>query len=516
MLTSLSIKNIALITEIEIEFGAGLNVLTGETGAGKSIIIGGLNFIMGGRFDKTLIRDGANFARVTAVFDNDTVLARTLKTDGKNECRINGDICHMSELQQTASELLNIHGQHDTEILLKPKMHVTILDNFGGQKLHEVRDEYEKECEKMAELKRGIKNLGGDDFERKRLVDMYEYQIREIEAVRLRENEDIELTERRNRMQNFERLSSSLTNAANCFDGDGGIGTNMRQLSAALGQISHLDPRAEKFLETARSLKLELDDLGSAVGAYLGDLEFDPDELRRVDTRLDEIKILKRKYGSTTAEIFAFLRSARENLDTMANMEQNAGKLKNEILAQEKIVDTAGVKLVNTRADVAKDFEKQILKHLCDLGMPAAQFRVTEITTDGVVFLFSANAGVPPRPLVHIISGGEMSRVMLAIKTIASDKENVPTLIFDEIDTGISGSMGHKIAEKFTQICATNQIICVTHLAQIAAAANHHFQISKTETNGTTATNVKELDAPEIQKELKRMVGGDEMLKKLG
>ena len=531
MLKSLHIQNVALITDLEIEFGEGLNVLTGETGAGKSIIIGSLNFILGMRLDKTVIRHGANMSRVDAVFsalgediekiteltgvefiDNEIIISRTLKTDGKGECRINGTVVAADTLRGASQILINIHGQHETEELLKPKNHVAILDNFGGQHLLNLKKDYLDKLAHLNELKKSLKTFGGDDFERKRLVDMYQYQIKDIEDAKLHDNEDVDLTEKKTRLQNFEKLSVGLQAAASAFEGDTGLDNGIHELLGYIGGISSLDKHAEKFYETAKSLRVELNELAGDIQNYYDNLEFDEDEFKRVDARLDEIKVLKRKYGSTIPEIFSFLNDTRASLDLLTRSSEDVEKINKEIEETAKSVESSGEKLVLARRETADTLQAKMTSELKDLGMANALFECTDITVEGVNFMFSANAGVPPRPLVNIISGGEMSRFMLALKSVTANMNAVGTLVFDEIDTGIGGEMGHKIAGKMVSICRFQQIIAVTHLAQIAAKANQHFLIMKEEVNNKTLTSVFKLNAGEAKQELTRMVGGEEFV----
>ena len=503
MLKTLRIQNIALIAELEINFGTGLNVLTGETGAGKSIIIGSLNFILGHKLDKSAIRNGATFASVEAEFD-DIVISRTLKSDGRSICRIDGVTVTAEELKTMASTLVNLHGQHETETLLKPKNHVNILDDFGGKNLIAIRTEYENELSKLNKLKAGLKTFGGNDDERARLVDMYEFQIAEIERLKLRDNEDVELAEQRNRMQNFEKLAQGLSV---------NIESNIQNLVSSLQGISHLDPKVSEFLERARSLKIEMNDLNGEIQSYADELEFDEAEFLRIDARLDEIKALKRKYGNSTGEIFKFLGDTKNKLDDITKSAEDIEKIQKQIDAQLQVLADATEKLDIARRVAAKEFEAKLIEHLSPLGMPNAKL-VVEFPS--IEFLFSANAGQPVKPLSHIISGGELSRFTLAVKAITAGAESIGTMVFDEIDTGISGIMGHKIAEKMVQICKGSQVIAVTHLAQIASVANSHFLISKSTNGGVTETCVIQIYDNQIANELKRMVGGDEFIAKLG
>ena len=531
MLKSIQVKNVALVDELEIEFGEGLNVLTGETGAGKSIIIGSFNFILSARLDKSAIRQGASFARVDAVFvplgternkiqaicgidinDDTVILSRTIKPDGKGEARINGTVVTTDVLRACGSVLVNIHGQHETEVLLKQKNHVTILDNFGGQRVINVRSDYFNEVDELKRLEKSLSAFGGDDFERKRLIDMYTFQIKDIENAKLRVGEDDELGEKRVCMQNFEKLSLGLKSVSGLFEGDDGICNALRQTISVLGGIASIDNKVEKFYETAKTLKIDMDDLSGDVSDYFENMEFDEDEFKRVDERLDEIKVLKRKYGSTIQDVLNFLDDVRSSLDLITQSEEEIERINIKIKNQTAVVEKLAEELVTVRRTVAGEMQQKIVEELKDLGMPSSKFVVTDIGVNDVTFLFSANAGVEPRPLVHIISGGEMSRFMLALKTVTANIEAVGTLVFDEIDTGISGTMGHKIAEKFQKICRFHQVIAVTHLAQIAAVASNHYLISKSEMNNKTQTRVHKLSEKARQDELTRMVGGKDFV----
>ena len=528
MLQSLKIQNIALIPQVEIEFSKAFNVLTGETGAGKSIIIGSFNFILGEKLNKTVIRAGATSARVDAVFgvsgavgqdvarlsgaeveDNTVILTRTLKADGKSECRINGSVVTTAMLKEAAALLVNIHGQHETEILLKSKNHLYILDGFGGQKINKVKNEYREEYDRLLDLRAGLKAFGGTDAERDRLVDMYSYQIKEIENARLSENEDGELQAFKQKMMNFEKIHNGLNEALQAFKE-----SSFRSVISAISSVSKLDSKIEKMLENARAVQYDLDDIENGVQNYLDGLEYDEEKFRNADARLDEIKILKRKYGSSIAQIFAFLADTRASLDFLTRSVEDIERTKKQIAEQENIVKRVGAELTEVRKQTAEVFERELVGQLKDLGMPACriQVRFEDITPtasgcDEIEFLFSANAGEGVRPLASIISGGEMSRFMLALKTVTARLDNVNTLVFDEIDTGIGGTMGIKIAEKMQILSKTNQIICVTHLPQIAAIADTHFLIEKYEKDAKTISGIKVLSHAEQVNELSRMVG---------
>jgi len=499
MLTSIKIQNIALIPEVEIELDGAFNVLTGETGAGKSIIIGSFNFILGEKLNKSVIRAGSQFARVDAVFgvgDDLVILTRTLKPDGKSECRINGNIVTVGMLREEAEKHIHIHGQHETETLLKPKNHIDILDDFGRVD----KSEYFTEYKKLQDLKNSLKVFGGTDDERNRQIDIYEFQIKEIERANLRDGEEEELAEYKSRMMNFEKISGALNNAK---FGDVPVGL--------ISQAAKFDSGLESILERARSVQYEIDDLQSSVDNYLDGLEYDEQKFKNVDSRLDEIKTLKRKYGSTVVEILKFLENAQSQYAKLTQSAEEIEKIKKEINEQEKVVETKGRELSGIRKITGDSFGKEMVGQLKDLGMPACKIEVEfrEIAfgsngCDEIQFLFSANAGEGVKPLANIISGGEMSRFMLALKTLISG--SVGTLVFDEIDTGIGGVMGAKIGEKIKVLSLSTQVICVTHLPQIAAMADSHFLILK-EQNEKTVTKVFKIEGDEIVNELSRMQG---------
>ena len=528
MLQSLKIQNVALIPQVEIEFSKAFNVLTGETGAGKSIIVGSFNFILGEKLNKNVIRAGATNARVDAVFnvsgvvgnsvtqlcgieieENTVILTRTLKADGKSECRVNGTIVTTVMLKDVAALLINIHGQHETEILLRSKNHLNMLDGFGGQKVRSAGIEYDEQYQKLLVLRAGLKAFGGTDAERDRLVDMYSYQIKEIENAKLSENEDEELQTFKQKMMNFEKINNGLNTALQAFKESsfGGI-------VSAISGVARLDSKIEKMLESARAVQYDLDDVESSIQSYLDGLEYDEEKFRTADSRLDEIKVLKRKYGSTIPQIFAFLADTRASLDFLTRSVEDIEYTKKQITEQENIVKSVGAELTAVRKQTAQIFENELVNQLKDLGMPACKIEVrfdnvqpSASGCDEVEFLFSANAGEGVRPLASIISGGEMSRFMLALKTVTARLDNVNTLVFDEIDTGIGGTMGIKIAEKMQILSKTTQVICVTHLPQIAAIADTHFLIEKFEKDSKTISGIKVLQHTEQINELARMVG---------
>lgn len=508
MLEKLRIQNIALIPRAEIEFGAGFNVLSGETGAGKSIVIGSINFILGDKVPKTIIRSGESFARVDAIFsgdDENLILTRILKADGKSECRINDEIVTTATLKSMASSLINIHGQHDTTTLLDAKSYVGMVDSFGRISL----DEYSSEYVKMQELKKEIAQFGGNAEERQRTLDMLQFQIKEIEDADLKDGEDEQLQERKTYMQSFEKIKVALNNAL-VFD----PATPFGKMNSALSGIGHLDTKIFEILERGKSIQYEVESFVQELSSYSEELEFDEDEFAKVDARLDKIKLLKRKYGATVADVLSFHDKAKLEYERLASAEEKLEKLRKQIEQQEQLVQQAGQKLTEARIAVAKKLEIAVVSELSQLAMEKArlEIRFSPITPssngcDALELWFSANVGEPLKPLNQTISGGEMSRFMLALKALQASGD-IGTLVFDEVDTGIGGMVATNIAGKISQIAKGTQVIVVTHLAQIANVAAHHFLIKKVEDGGKTITTVKQLDASERKAEMLRMQGG--------
>ncbi|MCL2846342.1 MAG: DNA repair protein RecN [Firmicutes bacterium] len=539
MLQSLRIQNVALVESAEIEFGPQFNVLTGETGAGKSIILGSLNFILGEKLGKSMVRSGAASARVDAVFSADdallveistacgidsddgvVILSRTMKSDGKGECRINGSVVTAAMLREIAGMLVHIHGQHDTEVLLKPRNHIDILDDFGAKEIRPLLTAYKHEYDEWRALEKRLKSLGGDESERARLVDLYQFQIREIELADLQMGEDEALAEKKVTMQNFEKISTNLAQGVAYLAGDdGGAVSLFKRALSALGSVSGFDERLGKIYDRAVEAGYALGEVEDELQGYLDDMEFDEEEFARVDKRLDEIKALRRKYGGSVDEVLRFLADARTKLDALLNSERDITEVQNAIQAKLRRLEACAAELSAARCAQSDKMRAKIVAELADLGMPSCTFAVDfrDVSpradgTDDMEFMFSANAGEPLRPLATIISGGEMSRFMLALKSITygvgeGGVHKVGTVVFDEIDTGIGGMMGHKLAEKMSTLSQNCQIICVTHLAQIAAVANNHFLIQKCEQGGRTATNVFPLDSDGRAAEIARMRG---------
>jgi DNA repair protein RecN (Recombination protein N) len=509
MLTLIKIQNIALIPSVEINFGGHFNVLTGETGAGKSIIIGSLNFIFGDKLSTTAIRGGADFARVTAVFD-DTIITRTLRADGRSEICVNDEIVTIKTLREVSSHLIDIHGQHDTEKLLSPKNHIDILDSYGRLDLTEYRAEYGG----LKSLERELSGFGDNDAERERLIDLYKYQIEEIEKAAITEAEEDGLNEKITVMRNSQKITENLAESVR------GMDAADRELSRAIkhvGAISAFDNKLGDIGGRLLSAEAEITDIIITAKEYLESADFDDGDIDAVTDRLEVIKNIKRKYGKTAEEVAAFCDKTRKEYDRLTGAAKKIAELKSLIEKQTAAAVSCGEKLSAVRRDAAKKLETELLTHLADLGMPNARFNVRfndggDLHPNGideVEFYFTANLGEEVKPLSKIISGGEMSRLMLCIKTIANTDVN-KTLVFDEIDTGISGAMGVAVANKLESLSKNSQIIAVTHLASIAAAADTHFLIEKSVTDNKTTTAVMPLSSEQRVTEIARIVGGGE------
>ena len=546
MLQNLKIQNIALIPQVEIEFGRGLNVLTGETGAGKSIILGSLNFILGEKLGKNMIREGAQSARVDAVFtvndgvarciseisgieieDENIILSRILKLDGKGECRINGTIVPSNILKEVATALVHIHGQHDTEVLMRVKNHMDILDTFG--RINKI--EYTKAYNELKALETRLKSIGGTEDERQCQIDIYNFQIDEIDNAALKDGEDDDLAAKMTRMQSFEKISTNLAATIAMLSGEeGGAISLFKRALSGLGAVSHLDEKLATIFENAKNAQYLIGDIEDQITGYLEECEYDQDEFQRIDQRLDEIKALKRKYGKTVTEIQEFAAETRAKLERLVNSEKETAEIKQAIKQKETELAAYAKQLHDARVAAASTFQGQMTDQLGDLGMESCTFDVKinfllqESGTaeqqlprsgarpwspngmDEVEFMFSANRGEPLRPLAQVASGGEMSRFMLALKTLVAG--DVGTIIFDEIDSGTGGKTAMAIAKKINLLSNTTQVICVTHLVQVAAAAGTHFLISKHENNDRTTTNVSPLNNDSRIAELARMIGG--------
>lgn len=548
MLLQLEIHNVALIDSVAIEFGRGLNILTGETGAGKSIIIDSINTLLGDRISRDLIRTGKEKASVEAVFnvddlklekmledfgiepeeDGTLIISREFNILGKNICRINGKIVTVSVLKEIGSYLIDIHGQHDNQSLLRSEYHIDLLDAFGGERILQLKKEFSELLSRQKDIIRKLNSLSGDKAERAKKIDFIRYQIDEIKKAKLKPMEDEELSQQKVLLGNSEKIISAMSQAYDLLYS----GVNIRNsandcINEALAKLDSISSFSEKYGEMAKRLQdlsYLLSDITDEIRVLRDETEFDPDLLEQIEERLDLIYKLKRKYGATIEEILEYCRKLENELDLILMNEEEAEKLEKELKSLNSSLLSTGKLLNKERNKAARLLEDSICKELNDLEMKGTSFKVNieieeiEENTkeprffnngmDRVEFLISPNIGEALKPLSKIASGGEMSRIMLAIKTILANVDNIPTLIFDEIDNGISGRASQKVGEKLSYISRNHQVICVTHLAQIACMADSHFMIEKSTVDSSTRTDVRRLSDEEIKNEISRIIGG--------
>lgn len=542
MLENLTINNVAVIEAADIFFAGGLNVLTGETGAGKSIIIDSLNAVLGERTSRDLIRTGCDKASVTALFsgvddpeisslleemgveteeDGSLVISRTISADGKNTCRVNGAPVTVSMIKKLGCLLINIHGQHDSQSLLNSRSHLGFVDAYGCTDglLEEYRAAYGdwKACRKKLDLAQT------DDRERERRLEILEYQMEEIEKARLTPGETEELRARREFYRNSEKVAAAVRRAHGLLAGDDesdGALLGVKEAADELSDAAEYFREAEETAGELEELSYRLEDIADTVSSLLDSLDFDPEQAERVEERYDLLHKLSRKYGGDEEEILAFYDKCAEEAEQLSSYDDMIERLTaKEKELRSKAADIAE-KLTQKRKAAAEKFARAVCSELEYLDMPNVRFIVAleesalgENGKDDVEFLISANVGEEPKPLSKIASGGELSRIMLSIKNVLSEKDSVRTLVFDEVDTGVSGRAALKLGGKLRQVSAGRQVLCVTHLAQIAAKADHHCKIEKTVSGGKTYTSVIPLDHEGRKNELARILSGDTVTK---
>ena len=532
MLSLLHIENIAVIEQADISFDKGFNVLTGETGAGKSIVIDAISAILGQRAYRDMIRTGTNKASVRAVFtkvpnflwfeengveyDEETVIQRDIFLDGKNVCRVNGTLVTVAILHKLGIQLINIHGQHDSASLFDEENHLRFLDAFAdnGGLLADYREKFAA----VSELRRQIDRMTMDEGEKLRRMETLKYQIAEIEKADLKSGEDEVLEQRRKLLQNSEKLSQGLEEASEALlggDDSDGAAALLAQAAYALSRIARYSDDYTGFQERLTDLKYQVQDIADEVRDSLDELSYSADELETIEARLDIIHRLRRKYGADCDEILAYLDKAQKELDEIEFADDRVEQLKKKLAKQEKQAWDAALALRKNRQEQGAVMAEKILSELSQLDMPRVQFqcrfRETELTSEGadaVAFYLSANAGEDLKPLSKVASGGELARIMLSMKNVLAEKDAVDTLIFDEVDTGVSGRAAQRIAEKLKSLAKHKQVLCVTHLPQLAALADTHMLIAKSEHDGRTYTTVTPLDRKGRAMELARIIGG--------
>lgn len=532
MLRLLHIENIAVIERADILFERGFNVMTGETGAGKSIVIDAISAILGERAYRDMIRTGTQKAAVRAIFEDvlesawfaandvpyaaETTIQREIYLDGKNVCKVNGVPVTVTVLKQLGIQLINIHGQHDSASLFDENYHLSFLDSFACDE--SLLDDYRQKYQNVLSLRREIERLSMDESEKLRRMETLKYQIEEISRADLKPGEDDTLEARRKLLQNSEKLSEGLQDAAACIDGgedSEGAAALLSEAEHALARIARYDERLSQLHDTASDLMYQVQDVAEQLRDRLYQLSYSADELEQIEDRLDTIHRLRRKYGATCEDILAFLASAQKELDEIEFAGDRVEQLKGKLQKAEKAAWDAALRLREARKEAAAGLTARILEELSQLDMKKVQFSCEFIETelspvgaDAVAFYMSANLGEALKPLNKVASGGELARIMLALKNVLAEKDHVPTLIFDEVDTGVSGRAAQRVAEKLHQVSLSKQVLCVTHLPQIAALADTHLLIAKGERDGRTFTTVEPLDLEGRKAELARIIGG--------
>ncbi len=538
MLSLLHIENIALIDEADLSFGPGFNVLTGETGAGKSIIIDAISAVMGERTSRDLIRTGEKSALVTAIFrdlpdlpwfretglgpdeNGELILSRKIQADGKNLCRVAGKPCTVVQLKALGGQLIDIHGQHDGQQLLDESCHLGYLDSFG--QLEADRAAYRAEYQKLTELRRQIAALQMNEAEKARRIDTLQYQIAELERAALRPGEEEALNERKKLLRSADQLMAAVEGAYGAVFGDedrDGAASLLAEAESAVARVADVSGELSQLSDVLADLRYAAEDAAERLRDLRDSFDFSPQELDEVESRLDLLYRLKKKYGATTQEMLAYLARSKAELDRIEMAEDAILKLEKQRLKRLETVRKEAEALSRKRQAAAQTLKDRIEGELRQLDMPKVRFEteflpksgdlgLDETGMDEVRFLMSANVGENLKPIAKVASGGELSRIMLALKNVLAENDSIMTLIFDEVDAGVSGRAAGKVAEKMSRLSQTCQVLCVTHLAQIAAMSDSHYSVQKEEKDGRTYTNVMTLDRAGRKQELARLTGG--------
>ena len=525
MITNLHIKNIGIIDDLEVDMNRGMNVLTGETGAGKSLIIDALGIICGGRFSKEMIRKGENYSYVELCMyapndinsvDENIIITREIYSNGRNLCKINGRLVTVAELRNFMSNYIEIHGQNDNQQILDSRTHIKYLDNFSGDKLIGLKLEYKEKYIRYNEIKRELRNNYGDEKEKQRKLDLLKYQLNEIQDAKLKVGEEEKLEERRKIIVNSEKIAKNLSEA------DGAIGENtIDAIGIAIRALEKIESIDNKYGESANSLRdiyYQIQEISRDVNEYMEDVDFDEKDREKIETRLDIIDNLKRKYGNNIEEILKYSDEINCEINKIENAEEYNEKLRKEQEKIEKEMTEIAEKISEIRKKNAQELSKKINDELIDLEMKNAkinvkvEYKINEFYEDGkdqVEIFIKTNVGENENKLTHIASGGEMSRIMLAIKKVLAEVDKMPIMIFDEIDTGISGKAAKSVASKLKSISLNHQVLCISHLAPIAAIADYNYFISKKVENERTSTEVKLLNEQEVLCEIARISSGE-------
>jgi len=526
MISTINIKNIGIIDNLSIDLNQGFNVLTGETGAGKTLIIDSLGIISGGRFSKEMIRKGEEYSYIEAciympeseiAIDGNIIVSREIYTSGRNSCKINGRLVTVSELKEFMKNVIDIHGQNDNQTLLDKSSHIGYLDSFIGNEIIQIKIEYRKLFEKYNEIKQELKNNYGDDKEKQRKLDLLKYQLNEINQASLKQGEDEKLEEKRKIIMNSEKISENLSIADNALSNEtiDSINTAIR----ALEKIENIDEQYSKKLSELKNVYYDIQEISRDITGIKEKVYFDEEERNEIEQRLDIIFSLKRKYGNSINEILKYEEELEKEIYEIENLDEINNKLKKELKEIQYKMKELSDEMNKIRTIKAKELSEKINIELQDLEMKNAKFNAkVELDTENefnknglnkVEFLITTNTGEEEKALIKIASGGEMSRIMLGIKSVLADVDKVPVLVFDEIDTGISGKAAKAVSSKIKNIAQKHQVLCVTHLASIAAKGDYNYYISKEVNNDKTSTKIKLLTEQETIEEIARIASGE-------
>lgn len=536
MLLNLHVKNLALIEEVDVDFEKGLIVLTGETGAGKSLILGSVNIALGNKASKDMIRKGTDYSLVELTFSVSETCAKQLKkydiymeednivtvtrkiSEGRSISKINGETVNIKTLKNAMSLLIDIHGQHDHQSLLYTKNHLDILDKFAKDSILELKEQIKEEYSKYTKLIKKLEEFNIDEGQKAREIEFAEYEVNEIESANLKPEEDVQVEEEFKKLSNSKEIVSALSEIYNAlsYETAGGLGDIINKAVMDINSIKGMDEKISQFQTELYDIDNLCRELTSQIYDYNSGMDFNPEYVRKVEERLDVINHLKLKYGNSIEEILRYKEEKEEYLEKLNNMTDEMESVKNQISELEGTLNNLCTKLSEQRKKAAKELEVIVKQALVDLNFIAVEFEI-QITRkesigengfDNVEFMISTNPGESVKPLVKVASGGELSRIMLAIKSILATEDDIDTLIFDEIDTGISGQTAMKVAEKMAKISRNHQVICISHLSQIAAMADSHYLIKKTADQNSTTTSIKKLTRQQSIEELVRINGG--------
>lgn len=524
MINTLHIKNVGIIEDISIDFNEGFNVLTGETGAGKTLLIGSLAILAGGRFSKEMIRNGEEYSFVeTSIYcpnhekaiDGNIIISREVHTNGRNSCKINGRLVTVNELKDFMNHILNIHGQHDSQLILNKEEHITYLNRFIGQEIETKLQDYQEKLKQYQNLKQELKNTYGEEKEKERRLDLLRYQLNEIESAKLKEAEEIELEAKHKTMQNAVKLKENLAQI------DVALNENaIASISTAIRNLEKIQDCGNQYVEKLVNLKssyYDIQEIARDFSYMQEEINFDEQEQNEIEARLDFIASLKRKYGNSITEILEYGNQIQKEINKIENLDEYHQNLKNEIHHLETEMRKIADEMTFLRKKYSQVLSHKINQELAELEMPNATFEIsikatecfTKTGLDEIEFMICTNAGEGMKPLAKIASGGEMARIMLAIKHVLADIDEVDTLIFDEIDTGISGKASQAVGEKMKVISKKHQVICITHLPAIAAKGDYNYYIHKTTKGNKTYTKIKILNEEETIEEIARISSGE-------